>query len=61
LCPLPFLDGGGALVNVAAADHQVDQVLELMERYTPEDLAGFCRTVRLLGQNRETEYQKFHA
>ena len=34
------LDGGGALVSVAAADHQVDQVLELMGRYTTEDLAA---------------------
>ena len=32
------LDGGGALVSVAVADHQVDQVLELMGRYTTEDL-----------------------
>jgi hypothetical protein len=34
------LDSGGALVSVAAADHQVDQVLELMGRYTTEDLAA---------------------
>ena len=34
------LDGGGALVSVAAAEHQVDQVLELMGRYTTEDLAA---------------------
>jgi hypothetical protein len=34
------LDGGGALVSIAAADHQVDQVLELMGRYTTEDLAA---------------------
>jgi len=33
------LDGGGALVSVAAADQQVDQALALMERYTTEDLA----------------------
>jgi hypothetical protein len=31
------LDGGGALVSVAAAEHQVDQVLELMGRSTTED------------------------
>jgi hypothetical protein len=31
------LDGGGALVSVAAADDQVDQALALMERYTTED------------------------
>jgi hypothetical protein len=31
------LDGGGALVSVAAADDQVDQALVLMERYTSED------------------------
>jgi hypothetical protein len=31
------LDGGGALVSVAAAEHQVDQVLELMERSTTAD------------------------
>jgi hypothetical protein len=31
------LDGGGALVSVAAADDQVDQALALMERYTSED------------------------
>ncbi len=34
------LDGGGALVSVAVADHQVDQVLELMGRYTTEDLTA---------------------
>jgi hypothetical protein len=34
------LDGGGALVSVAAAEHQVDQVLELMGRSTTEDLAA---------------------
>jgi hypothetical protein len=33
------LDSGGALVSVAAAEHQVDQVMELMGRYTSEDLA----------------------
>jgi hypothetical protein len=31
------LDGGGALVSVAAADDQVDQALALMERSTSED------------------------
>jgi hypothetical protein len=31
---------GGALVSVAAAEDQVDQVLKLMERYTAEDLAA---------------------
>ena len=39
----PYAEGitrGGALVSVAAADHQVDQVVELMERYTSEDLAA---------------------
>jgi hypothetical protein len=30
---------GGALVSVAAVDHQVDPVVELMERYTAEELA----------------------
>jgi hypothetical protein len=35
-----FLDGGGALVSVAAAEHQVNQVLELMGRYTTDDLAA---------------------
>jgi hypothetical protein len=34
------LDGGRALVSVAAADHQVDQVLALMGRSTTEDLAA---------------------
>ena len=34
------LDCGGALVSVAAAEHQVDQVLELMGRYTTDDLAA---------------------
>jgi hypothetical protein len=33
------LDGGGALVSVAAAEHQVDQVWALMGRYTTEDFA----------------------
>jgi hypothetical protein len=33
------LDGGGALVSVTAAEPQVDQVLELMERYTAEEFA----------------------
>jgi hypothetical protein len=32
------LDSGGALVSVAAAEHQVDQVVALMERPTTEDL-----------------------
>ena len=32
------IDCGGALVSVTAADGQVDQVLELMERYTTADL-----------------------
>jgi hypothetical protein len=32
------LDGGGALVSVVAADHQVYQALALMERYTNKDL-----------------------
>jgi hypothetical protein len=31
------LDSGSALVSVAAAEHQVDQVLALMERSTTED------------------------
>jgi hypothetical protein len=34
------LDGGGALVSVAVAEHQVDQVVELMGRYTTEGLAA---------------------
>jgi hypothetical protein len=34
------LDSGGALVSVAAADHQVDQVLDLMGRYTTADQAA---------------------
>jgi hypothetical protein len=34
------LDSGGALVSVAAADHQVDQVVDLMGRYTTEHLAA---------------------
>jgi hypothetical protein len=33
------LDGGGALVSVGAAEDQVDQVLEFMERYTVEEWA----------------------
>jgi hypothetical protein len=33
------LDGGGTLVSVAAAEHQVDQVLALMGRYTTEEVA----------------------
>lgn len=32
------IDCGGALVSVAAADDQVNQALELMGRYTTEDL-----------------------
>jgi hypothetical protein len=32
------IDYGGALLSVAAADDQVDQTLELMGRYTTEDL-----------------------
>ena len=31
---------GGALVSVGAAEDQVDQVLECMERDTVEELAG---------------------
>jgi hypothetical protein len=31
---------GGALVSVAAAEHQVDQALELMGRYTTEELTA---------------------
>jgi len=41
------LDSGGALVSVAAADHQVDQVLDLMGRYTTEELAAQVRSKRL--------------
>ena len=33
------LDGGGALMSVVAAEHQVDQVVALMGRSTTEDLA----------------------
>jgi hypothetical protein len=33
------LDGGGALVSVGAAEDQVDQVVEFMERDTVEELA----------------------
>ena len=33
------LDGGGALVSVKASEDQMDQVAELMEGYTAEDLA----------------------
>jgi hypothetical protein len=40
------LDNGGALVSVAAADHQVDQVLDLMGRYTTEELAAQVRSRR---------------
>jgi hypothetical protein len=32
------IDCGGALVTVVAADDQMDQALELMGRYTAEDL-----------------------
>ena len=41
------LDSGGALVSVAAADHQVDQVLDLIGRYTTEELAAQVRSRRL--------------
>jgi hypothetical protein len=41
------LDSGGALVSVAAADHQVDQVVDLMGRYTTEELAAQVRSKRL--------------
>ena len=41
------LDSGGALVTVAAADHQVDQVLDLMGRYTTEELGAQVRSRRL--------------
>jgi len=34
------IDCGGALVSVVAADDQVDPVVELMGRYTTEDLAA---------------------
>jgi hypothetical protein len=34
------LDGGGTLVRVAAAEHQVGQVCELMERSAAADLAA---------------------
>jgi len=34
------LDGGGALVSVVAAEDHVAQVVELMERYTTEELAA---------------------
>jgi hypothetical protein len=34
------LDGGGTLLSVVAAEHQVDQVLALMGRSTTEDLAA---------------------
>jgi hypothetical protein len=34
------LDGGGALVSVVVAEHQVDQVVELMGRYTTEGVAA---------------------
>ena len=33
------LGSGGALVSVAVAEHQVDQVVALMGRATAEDLA----------------------
>ena len=38
----PYAEGitrGGALVSVVAAEDQVDQVSELMERYTAEEFA----------------------
>ena len=35
------LDGGGALVSVAAAEHQVDQVLKLMDGLEPS-ISGRC-------------------
>jgi hypothetical protein len=38
----PYAEGltrGGALVSVAAADDQVAQVVDLMERYTAEEFA----------------------
>jgi hypothetical protein len=34
------LDGGGTLVSVTAAEHQVEQAVELMERSTTEHLAA---------------------
>jgi hypothetical protein len=34
------IDAGGTLVSVLAAESQVDQVCELMERYTSADLAA---------------------
>ena len=34
------IDGGGALVSVAAAEPQVDAVVALMERYATADLAA---------------------
>jgi hypothetical protein len=34
------IDGGGALVSVVAAEPQVDQVVELLERYATADLAA---------------------
>jgi hypothetical protein len=34
------LDGGGTLVSVAAAEHQVDQVVELLGRSATADLAA---------------------
>jgi hypothetical protein len=40
------LDGGGALVSVAASEHQVNQVLELMGRYTTDDLAAPAGSMR---------------
>jgi hypothetical protein len=38
------LDGGGALVSVVAAEDQVAQVVELIERSTTEDLAAQARS-----------------
>jgi hypothetical protein len=35
-----ILDGGGALVSITAAEHQVEQAVELMERSMTEDLAA---------------------
>jgi hypothetical protein len=34
------LDSGGALVSVVAAEDHVAQVVELMERYTTEELVA---------------------
>jgi hypothetical protein len=40
------LDGGGALVSVAAAEDQVDQVVDLMGRSTTEERAAPVRSRR---------------